>query len=78
MVELIWANRPAPSGMPKEVTSKDEFLKLLETAEEVRVVREGENAKVKARTKDSLYTFKTTAEDADSIIKGLKIDIVEY
>lgn len=64
--------------MPKEVTSKEEFLKLLEGADEVRVARDGENAKVKVRSHGLLHTFKTTTEDAESIIKGLKAEIVEY
>ena len=64
--------------VPKELKSKEEFEKLLETAKEVRVFRSGDDAKVKLRTKDALYTFKTTGEDADALIKGLKTPVVEY
>lgn len=63
--------------MPKEIKDKDAFVKLLERATEVRVVRSGDDAKVKARTSDVLYTFKTTSEDADSLTKGLKVPVVE-
>jgi hypothetical protein len=50
----------------------------LETATEVRVSRNGDNAKVKVRAKDALYTFKTTGAEADSIIKGIKAPVVEF
>lgn len=64
--------------MPKEISSKDEFQKLLETATEIRVTRQGEQAKVKLRTRDSLLTFKTTTADADALIKGTKTPVVEF
>jgi len=64
--------------MPKEIKDKEEFAKLLETATEVRVSRRGDEAKVKARTSDALYTFRTSGADADSLIKGLKAPVVEF
>ena len=64
--------------VPKELKNKEEFQKLLESATEVRVARSGEQAKVKLRTKGALYTFKTTAEEADGLTKGLKIPIVDF
>ena len=64
--------------MPKELKSKDEFQKLLESATEVRISRQGDNAKIKLRTKDALYTFKTTGAEADSLAKGLKTPLVEF
>ena len=63
--------------MPKEVKSAEDFKRLLEDAIEVRVVKSGENAKVKVRTGDSLFTHKTTAEEADSLVKGVKAPVVE-
>ena len=63
---------------PVEVKSKDEFTKLLEGATGVRVVREGDNAKLKLRTKKALYTFKTTGVEADDLTKGLKIEVEEF
>jgi len=45
--------------MPREIRSKEEFQKLLSSATEVRVVKDGESAKVKLRTRDRLYTFVT-------------------
>ena len=64
--------------MPKELKSKDDFVKLLESATEIRVARRGEEAKVKLRTKDALYTYKTSTADADALIKGTKTPVVEY
>ena len=63
--------------MPKEITAKEQFEKLVGQATEIRVAREGDSAKVKLRTKDALYTFKTTSEDADALIKGKKVPVVE-
>jgi hypothetical protein len=64
--------------MPHELTSKDQFNKLLKDAVEVRVVRDEETAKVKIRTKRRLYTFKTTGEEADVLLKGVKVPVVKF
>jgi len=64
--------------MPSEVTSKDEFKELLKGAVEIRVVRNEESAKVKARTRHGLYTFKTTVAEADALVKGAKAPVVEF
>jgi len=64
--------------MPKELKSKEEFEKLLDSATEVRVSRHGDDAKIKLRTKEALYTFKTTGTDADALTKGLKTPVVEF
>ncbi len=64
--------------MPKEIKDKGQFDKLMESASEIRVSRRGEDAKVKLRTKDGLYTFKTTSADADVLIKGTKTPVVEF
>jgi hypothetical protein len=64
--------------VPREVKSKEELEKLLEASTEVRVVRTGDAAKVKVRTGEALYTLKTTGAEADALIKGLKVPVVEY
>ena len=64
--------------MPKELKSRDEFQKLLDSATEVRIKRDGDNAKIKLRTKDTLYTYKTTSAEADSLTKGLNAPLVEF
>ena len=65
-------------AVPKELKSKEEFERLLETAVEVRISRDGDKAKVKLRLKNGLYTFKTTSAEADSLTKGLKTPLVEF
>lgn len=64
--------------MPKELTSKEEFQKLLASATEVRVTKSGDNAKIKLRTKEALFTFKTTSTEVDAMTKGLKTPVVEF
>ena len=64
--------------MPREITSKQEFEKLLPTATEIRVVRSGGSAKIKIRTADQLYTFKATEADVEGLTKGTKIPVIEY
>lgn len=63
--------------MPREIKDKEEFEKLLDKATEIRIVRSGDDAKVKLRTGTVLYTFKTTSEEADSLTKGTKTPIQE-
>jgi len=64
--------------MPREIKSKEEFEKLLDTATELRVSKSGDAAKVKLRTKEALYTFKTTPEEAESLSKGAKVPVQEF
>ena len=64
--------------MPREMTSKEELEKLMKSASEIRVSRHGDSAKVKLRTKGGLYTYKTTVEEADALVKGTKIPVVEF
>lgn len=63
--------------MPKELKGKEEFEKVVQSATEVRVVRNGDDAKIKLRTKTALYTYKTTSEEADSLVKSVKVPVVE-
>jgi hypothetical protein len=65
--------------MPLQIRSKEQVEKLLEKATEVRVVKgDGEHVKVKLRTSTALYTYVTTADEADSLTKGLKIPIIDF
>lgn len=70
--------RKAVVLMPYELTSKEQFKELLKQADEVRVVKDNGTAKVKIRTKKGLYTFKTTGDEADSLVKGIKAPVVEF
>jgi hypothetical protein len=64
--------------VPREIKSKDAFLKLLDTAIELRMRKSDGGAKLKLRTPGILYTFKTSSEEADSLTKGTKVEVVEY
>jgi len=63
--------------MPTEVTDVASFTKLAEKAETCRVMRQGNQVKVKVSTKKRLYTIKMGATEADSMLKNLKCKIVE-
>ncbi len=56
--------------MPREVFDREEFLRIVERAFEVRVKRiEKEGiAKVKARTRGYLYTIKIPLKELDKFI----------
>ena len=64
--------------MPREIMSKEEFQRLLPMATEIRVVRDGDSTKIKLRTADQLYTYKTKEDDVAELTKGLKTPLVEY
>jgi hypothetical protein len=65
--------------MPKELKTSEQFQKLLPSAVELRVVRKKEFVKLKLRTSDVLYTYKTNEDEADDIIKDVKeIEVVDY
>jgi hypothetical protein len=53
-------------------------VNLLPGALEVRVVKRENSAKVKVKTKDGLFTFKSKPEEVDQMVKGLKVDVVEF
>ena len=64
--------------MPKELHNAEQFQKLMPKALELRVVREKESVKLKLRTADYLYTFKTNEDEAAGIIKSAKdLEVVE-
>jgi len=65
--------------LPKELKSSEQFEKLLPRALELRVVRDKDFVKLKLRTPEFLYTFKTNEEEADDIIKNAKeIEVIEF
>jgi len=66
--------------MPKEVTSREEFIKITERAVECRVVKlEKEGvAKVKARTPRYLYTIKIPLNELDEFLKQLKCQNIKF
>ncbi len=64
--------------MPKLITSVDEFKKLIPKADAIRVVEQGENVKVKLRSKKMLYTLVTNKADADAIVKDSKLEVEKF
>lgn len=64
--------------MPKQIFSPEEFRELISKAEECRVVRRGDKVKLKLRTKRYLYTYITTPDEADEILKEIKVKKVEF
>lgn len=64
--------------MPRELHNVEQFQKLMPKAIELRVFRQKDSVKLKLRTSDYLYTFKTTKVEADGIIKNAKeLEVVE-
>ncbi len=63
--------------MPKQIVNIEDFKKLLEKAVECRVLRMDDKTKLKLRTKKMLYVFITSKEEADKILKDIKIEVKE-
>lgn len=71
-------NHHEDNKMPEELKSKEEFMTTLKLASVCYVKRaKGNIVKLKLRTKKRLYTFKTTPEEADRIVAGLNIEVIE-
>ena len=67
------------SEMPKELKNSEQFQELMPKAVELRVVRGKDSVKLKLRTPEVLYTYKTNEDEADDIIKSVKeIEVIEY
>ena len=65
--------------MPKELKDSEQFQKLMPKAVELRVVRQKDFVKLKLRTPDFLYTYKTNEDEADDIIKNAKeLEVVDF
>lgn len=66
--------------MPQEIKDKEEFLKKMEYAEKIIVVRRlPKYIKIKARTRRRLYTIKVYDEkEAEEILKHAKVDVLEF
>ena len=64
--------------MPREIHTEEEFRKILDKASECRVVRRGERVKIKIRTSKMLYTYVTKGDQADRLLKDVKVSIIEF
>jgi len=63
--------------MPKELTDIDSFKEMMKSASECRVVKRGNKVKIKIRTKRLLYTYVTTEEESNELLKDTSIQVVE-
>ncbi|NHJ20740.1 MAG: hypothetical protein EAX91_07360 [Candidatus Lokiarchaeota archaeon] len=63
--------------MPSEIFNEEKFLELAKTAVHCRVKRVKDVVKLKLRTKNQLYTYKTDPETADRLVRNLTCDILE-
>ncbi|MEM0075644.1 MAG: 50S ribosomal protein L38e [Nitrososphaerota archaeon] len=63
--------------MPRQVFDAKLFKRLIEKADEIRVVRLKDAVKVKARTKKSLYTYVAEPSEADRLLRNLSKPVVE-
>jgi hypothetical protein len=64
--------------MPRQLHSSEQFQKILPKAVELRVVRGREYVKLKLRTPDYLYTYRTNEDEAEDILKNAKeIEVIE-
>lgn len=63
-----------------EIKDKEEFIKLMQNAKKIIVVRRmPKYIKIKARLSRRLYTIKLNDEkEAEEILKNAKTEIIEY
>jgi len=64
-------------AMPKQIFSAEDFKRLSEKAIECRVLRMDDKVKLKLRTPKMLYIFITSKEEADDLLKGIKVEVRE-
>jgi hypothetical protein len=63
--------------VPSEVAEREHFMKLSEKAAHCRVVRQGDEVKLKLRTPRRLYTMRLDASEAEVVLKELKCKVFE-
>jgi len=64
-------------AMPKQIFSAEEFKNLLEKATECRIVRRGDKVKLKLRTPKMMYILVTSNAEANTLLKGVKVELKE-
>jgi large subunit ribosomal protein L38e len=63
--------------LPREIFDESEFLELAEKSIHCRVKRLRDEVKLKLRTKKTLYTYKTSPEEAERLLKSVNCEIIE-
>ncbi|MFQ6135468.1 MAG: hypothetical protein ACE5KU_06635 [Nitrososphaerales archaeon] len=64
--------------MPRQISDAEEFKRLADSAALCKVVKRGDRVKIKLRTSKILYTYITDETEAEELLKGLKIEAVEF
>jgi tetraacyldisaccharide-1-P 4'-kinase len=63
--------------MPKQLFDKDEFLKMADDAIDCLVVRRKDTVKLKVRRSRMMYIYVTNEEEANDLLKSIKVNTVE-
>lgn len=64
--------------MPRPIRDAEEFQKLVPRAHECRVVRSSSGVKLKLRTPEYLYTYSTSTDEAEDLLKSLKdVEVID-
>jgi len=64
--------------MPKQVFSKEDFLKMADGATECLVVKRKDKVKLKLRRSRMMYIYVTNDSEANDLLKNIKVDKVEF
>ena len=64
--------------MPKQIYDIEKFRSFLDKATECRTVRKADKVKIKIRTPKMLYVLVTSEEEAEKILKDVKVKIIEF
>lgn len=64
--------------LPKQISDADEFKKISESASICKVVKRDGKVKLKLRTPKILYTYITDETEAEELLKGIKIDTIDF
>jgi hypothetical protein len=64
--------------LPRQIRDAEQFQKLVPKAQECRVTRSSSGVKIKLRTPEYLYTYLTNSDEAEDLLKSLKVEIMEY
>ncbi len=63
--------------MPTQISDTEEFLKISERATECRVKRLKAVVKLKLRTSSQLYTIQIDPEQAATLLKQIRCEVIE-
>jgi hypothetical protein len=63
--------------LPRQIYDAKSFKRLVEKADEIRVVRGDEKVKLKLKTKHLLYTYVAEKAEADKLLKNVSKPVKE-